>query len=200
MSYPVGVGGKEKPFEAVGGGQAPAPLPCPMILIVMGVSGSGKTTIGSMLARALGWCFRDADDLHPESNIRKMQSGIALSDDDRWVWLQRLRRILEDGTRRGECSVLACSALKESYRRILANGGLPVRFVYLRGSPCILKSRLRARQGHFMPPKLLDSQLATLEEPSDAIVADVTPPPQEIVNTILRALGLASFSSETGSG
>ncbi|MBI2798681.1 MAG: gluconokinase [Gammaproteobacteria bacterium] len=133
----------------------------------MGVSGSGKTTVGRELASALGWDFIDADDLHPAANIQKMKSGLALDDDDRWPWLDRIRDVIDQHLRADASLVVACSALKQSYRDKLGvtNTG-SIRLVYLKGSQALLTARLRNRSGHFMPPSLLQSQLDLLEEPS----------------------------------
>ena len=166
-----------------------------MIVVIMGVSGSGKTTVGSLLASELGWRFWDADAFHPENNVGKMRSGVALSDEDRLPWLESLRALLEDSTQQGQSAVLACSSLKESYRRILADGLPCVRWVYLRGSFDLINARLRARLGHFMNPELLSSQLATLEEPRDAIVVDASLTPRAIVAAIREAI--ASKSGRT---
>jgi gluconokinase len=163
-----------------------------MIIIIMGVTGSGKTTVGSLLARELGWRFWDADDFQQESNIRKMRSGVPLSDDDRLPWLRRLKALLDESLRLGESGVLACSSLKDSYRRLLADGTDAVRFVYLRGSADLLRARLQMRQGHFMDRELLDSQFAALEEPEDAITVEVSLTPQEIADAIRRAMDLQS--------
>ncbi|WP_449411348.1 gluconokinase [Methylobacterium komagatae] len=135
------------------------------IVIVMGVSGSGKTTLGLALAERHGFHFLDADDFHPPENVAKMRAGIALDDADRAPWLARLADLLKDAARRGEPTVLACSALKVSYRAILAAASPDILFVLLQGDPAILAARLGARRGHYMPPSLLASQLATLEIP-----------------------------------
>ena len=156
-----------------------------MIVLVMGVAGVGKTTIGEPLARALGWRFLDADDYHPPENVAKMKAGIALQDADRWPWLGRLNRELEEL----ENAVLACSALKETYRERLAQGIPDFTVVYLHASPALIRARLESRQHRYMPATLLDSQLATLEPPADAIAIDVAGTPQDCVATILARLG-----------
>ncbi|MGI8438473.1 MAG: gluconokinase [Chthoniobacterales bacterium] len=154
-----------------------------MIVIVFGVSGAGKTLIGKMLAQERGWIFDDADDFHSSANIAKMKRGEALTDVDREPWIGKLRLRLRDHLTRGENAVLACSALKESYRRLLQiDPG--VRFVYLHADELLLEQRLYNRRGHFMNPDLLESQFAALEEPRPAehvIVVEVDRPPREIV-------------------
>ncbi len=155
-----------------------------LALVLMGVSGAGKTTVGRLLATDLGWVFLDADDLHPESNRRKMSAGLALDDADRWPWLRRVRRQIEDHLQRGVSSVVACSALKAAYREILTQDLEGVRIVYLRGDPELISARLEARQGHFMPPDLLASQFAALEEPGDTWVVDVAEAPGAIASRI----------------
>lgn len=143
-----------------------------VVVVLMGVSGSGKTVVGEALAADLGWPFLDADDFHPEANVVKMAAGIPLTDEDRWPWLDRLaREIAAIGEVAGN-AVLACSALKRSYRDRLARGGA-VAFVYLKGDQDTIAARLAARAHRYMPPGLLASQFATLEEPTDAIVVDV---------------------------
>lgn len=164
--------------------------PGPRTIVVMGVSGCGKSLIGARLAQELGGVFEDADDLHPPSNKAKMSQGLPLTDEDRWPWYRILRaRILEQRAS-GRVLVLACSALKEAYREKLraGDGAADLIFVYLRGSRRLIGERIAARKGHFMPPTLLDSQFATLEEPRDAIVVDVAGAPGEIVAEIVRAL------------
>jgi|SRR5581483_3558541 len=156
----------------------------------MGVSGAGKTTIGTRLATALGWEFHDADDLHPPANVAKMRAGIPLSDDDRAPWLARVHALLEALARERRSAVVACSALRRAHRERLAVPGADVRFVHLTGARELLRERLAARAGHFMPPALLASQLATLEPPGDALVVDVTPEPDTIVATIRTRLGV----------
>lgn len=159
-----------------------------MIVVLMGVSGSGKTTIGMRLAATLGCGFSDADSFHPPANVEKMRAGIALNDDDRRPWLLALRKAIEDWEAQGLDHVLACSALKQAYREILAPHG-DVVFVYLKGSADLIAPRLAARTGHYMNPALLDSQFATLEEPADAVTVDIAKTPDEIVDAILTALG-----------
>jgi gluconokinase len=161
-----------------------------MIVAVMGVSGSGKTTVGALLAERSGCAFADADDYHSEANRRKMKSGIPLNDDDRAAWLAALNHLLRAWVQAGKSGVLACSALKEAYRRKLV-AGLPagaVSFVLLEGSRELLAQRLRARHHEFMSPSLLDSQLATLEVPTDALRVSIEKPAEAVVAEILEAL------------
>jgi gluconokinase len=160
------------------------------VIIVMGVAGSGKTTVGSALAAALGWRFVDADDQHSAESVAKMARGEPLNDGDRWPWLDRLRAII-DGALAGPGNlVLACSALKSSYRGRLAgdDAGRRVRFVYLAGTPELFRARLTVRPGHFMKPSMLDSQLAALEAPADAITVDAAWPVDQIVSAIRAAI------------
>jgi gluconokinase len=157
----------------------------------MGVSGSGKSTVGKLLARELGWTFVEADDYHPAANIEKMRRGIALDDEDRWPWLEALRRRLEEAGGRGENVVLACSALKHSYQHYLAHCDPDsVRYVYLAGSEELIRQRLAERKEHFMNPALLHSQFETLEPPEEAIRVDVSLSPQAIVATMRLKLGV----------
>jgi len=158
-----------------------------VIALVMGVSGSGKTTVGEALARKLGWRFIDADDLHPPANVAKMASGVPLDDDDRWPWYDRIVAEMRRTSARGQSAVVACSALKKAYRDRLAAGG-DVRVVYLKGDAATIEPRLKARAGHFMPASLLPSQFETLQEPRDAIVVDIRQPVEEQVAAIARAL------------
>jgi gluconokinase len=155
--------------------------------LVMGVSGCGKSTIARMLAERLGWNFFDADDFHPPTNIVKMKSGIPLTDADRLPWLERLATLLQEEIAAGRHPVLACSALRQSYRDILLAGLEGMRIVYLRGDRELIASRINSRPGHFMPAALLDSQFQTLEEPAgpDVIVGDLCLSPQQIIETIL---------------
>jgi gluconokinase len=162
-----------------------------MIVVVMGVSGAGKSTIGVLLARALGWDFHDGDDFHPEANVAKMRGGEPLTEADREGWLAALAALIDRLLADGRNAVLACSALRAGHREHLrARHAAHVRFVYLRGDPALIRARLAQRRGHFMKPALLDSQLATLEEPRDAIVVDVNAPPTTIVERIRAGLGL----------
>ncbi|QSQ11365.1 gluconokinase [Myxococcus landrumensis] len=161
-----------------------------MVVIVMGVSGAGKTTVGKALAQSLGWRFLDADDLHPHANVEKMAAGSPLTDEDRWPWLAAVRAELESAVAKGEDVVLASSALKQSYRAALSVDPAQTRWVYLHAPREVLAQRLSRRQGHFMPPSLLESQLATLEVPDDALSVDVTPPPDRVVRNIREGLGV----------
>ena len=154
----------------------------------MGVSGSGKTTIGKMLAAALKWRFYDADALHSAANREKMRRGIPLTDSARLPWLRRVRRVIEKCVAAGTGAVVACSALKQSYREILMVDAGEVRIVYLKGSAELIARRLADRKGHFMPADLLPSQFAALEEPRDAIAVDISGTPEQVVNAIRAAL------------
>jgi gluconokinase len=156
-----------------------------MKIIVMGVAGAGKSTVGIMLARELGWDFFDADDFHSDANREKMARGAALTDEDRAEWLATLQTVLRENAR----CVLACSGLKEAYRRILAVDE-QIRFVYLRGSYELIRARLEKRAGHYMPVQLLKSQFDTLEEPADALVIDIALTPEEIIPIIRKGLNL----------
>jgi gluconokinase len=161
-----------------------------MIIIVMGVTGAGKSTIGLLLAAQLGWKFADADDYHPPSNVEKMRQGIPLTDDDRGPWLDRLHHEITAWIAANRNVVLACSALKRAYRDQLAVGP-EVRFVYLKGSPDLIASRVRQRHGHFAGEQILAAQFADLEEPTDAVMVEISAPPQQIVNEVRTKLGLA---------
>jgi gluconokinase len=160
-----------------------------MVIILMGVAGSGKTTVGRELAGELGWKFYDADDFHPRANVEKMSRGVPLGDADRAPWLERLRELIESCPGGGEDAVLACSALKENYRRTLVvDDG--VKLVYLKGDRELLLGRLSERHGHFMKPEMLDSQLATLEEPQHALTVDINETPEEIAAKIRERFGV----------
>jgi gluconokinase len=158
-----------------------------MVVLLMGVSGSGKTTVGRLLAAQLGWEFADADDYHSAENVKKMQCGIPLTDVDRARWLETLRIGISEWIAAGKNGVLACSALKRAYRDILVVDPA-VRVVYLKGSPELLHERLHARLDHFMTEQMLGSQLATLEEPKDVIVVEVDQSVAKIVHEISRRL------------
>jgi gluconokinase len=162
-----------------------------MIVVVMGVTGCGKSTVGAALGEHLGWPFLDADDFHPDENVAKMASGTPLTDDDRWPWLDLLAAEMTAINARGGSAVLGCSALKQAYRDRLARAG-GVRFVYLKGDRATIDQRLAGRAGHFMPPALLTSQFATLEEPATAVVVDIRLSAAEQVAAIRDALSLAT--------
>jgi gluconokinase len=161
-----------------------------MVIIVMGVTGAGKTTVGRALAAALGWEFHDGDELHSDASKRKMHRGIALDDADRAPWLSALRKLIEAMLAEGRNGVVACSALKKSYRDELVVDRNSVKLVYLKVSEQVIAERLRNRIGHFMNPDLLESQFDTLEEPADAIIVDASMAPEAVVNTITAQLGL----------
>ena len=161
-----------------------------MIVIVMGVTGAGKTTVGRLLASQLGWEFADADDFHPAANVEKIRRGTPLSDDDRQPWLARLRTAIEQWIGERKNVVLACSALKRTYRQQL-DAGPEVRFVYLKGGSQLIAERLRAREGHFAGEQILASQFADLEEPEAAVTVEIASTPQQIVAEIRKRLGLA---------
>ncbi len=155
-----------------------------MIVVVMGVSGCGKTTIGKLLASRLGCAFLDADEFHPPENVAKMAAGTPLTDDDRKPWLQALNGKL----REQQNAVLACSALKESYRQLLSQGLAACRFVHLHGEIELIRARLAERQHRYMPASLLESQFATLEPPASALAVDIAQPPARCVEAIVIGL------------
>jgi carbohydrate kinase (thermoresistant glucokinase family) len=166
----------------------------PMIVVVMGVSGSGKTTVAKLLAARLGWQFQEGDELHPPENVEKMKSGTPLTDADRIPWLKRIAEKIDEWRARGESGIVTCSALKRSYRDIIIGDRPEVKLVYLKGSPDLIRQRMARRHGHFMPSSLLDSQFATLEEPSpdeNAIVVDIGGQPEEITGEIAERLRVA---------
>jgi gluconokinase len=165
-----------------------------MIIVISGVSGAGKTTVGKLLARGLGWHFVEADDFHPAANIEKMHSGRPLTDEDRSVWLERLREEIKRLVAAGENAVLACSALKRAYRDRLRVSN-EVKFVFLRGDLALVQKQLRRRRAHFMNPALLQSQFDDLEEPGpdeDVLTIELGRTPEEIVNEIEAKLHLVS--------
>jgi gluconokinase len=160
-----------------------------MIVVVMGVTGCGKTTVGGALGERLGWPFLDADDFHPDENVAKMASGTALTDDDRWPWLDRVAELLAAIEAKGEHAVLACSALKAAYRERIARAG-NVRFVHLAGDQATIAARLAVRKHKYMPASLLASQFATLELPRGAVAIDIRLPVDAQVEAICRVLAL----------
>jgi gluconokinase len=163
-----------------------------MIVVVAGVSGSGKSTVGSLLARELGWQFEDGDALHPAANIAKMRAGFPLTDADRWPWLAAVGEWMDRRIEAGQSAVVACSALKRSYRDALRRGRPAVRVVLLEADPAVLRARLRARHGHFFPAGLLESQLAALEPagPGEPVVTvTAAADPAALIGDIVRRLG-----------
>jgi gluconokinase len=166
----------------------------PTALLVMGVSGSGKTTAGERLAVELGWPFRDADSFHAAANVAKMAAGTALTDDDRWPWLEAIAAWIDEGRNQGEPRVVSCSALKRAYRRVLLDGRPDVRLVYLRGDIELIADRMARRQDHFMPPSLLRSQFDVLEPPTPdewPIVVPIELSPRRIVEHVCAAMAMA---------
>lgn len=161
------------------------------VLVVMGVAGCGKTTVGQMIAARMGWAFQEGDALHPPANVAKMAGGTPLDDEDRWPWLRVIAGVI-DGWRSAERSgVVTCSALKPAYRAILVGDRADVRLVYLRGEKAVIAARMAARKGHFMPPALLDSQFAALQEPGAEerpIVVDIGPGPEAIAASVIDRL------------
>ena len=152
-----------------------------MIVVVMGVSGSGKTTVGRLLAKRLGWMFHEGDEFHSAANIEKMSEGVPLTDADRWPWLASIKEEIERCIESGSDAVIACSALRGAYRSFLAAGAPEIRFVYLRGDAPTILDRMKSRESHYMKTDMLDSQMAGLEEPEDAIEADIRSSPDAIV-------------------
>lgn len=160
-----------------------------MIVLVMGVTGAGKSTVGAALAKQLGWKFADADSFHPPANVEKMRQAIPLNDDDRIPWLEAIHQQMKQWNDTGINGVITCSALKESYRQQLLRG-LEVKLVYLKGSCALIAQRVSQRQGHFAPAELVSSQFAALEEPGNALAVQVDRLPEEIVAEIRQRLGL----------
>jgi gluconokinase len=161
-----------------------------MVIVLMGVAGSGKTTVGRILAADLGWPFRDADEFHPPANVDKMSHGIPLTDRDREPWLAAIRRYIDETLARDGRAVVTCSALKEHYRQTIVPDRGQVKLVYLAGNFSLIAERLRAREAHFMKAEMLTSQFADLEPPRDALTVDVAQSPEAIVTQIRKALGL----------
>ena len=162
-----------------------------MVIILMGVSGAGKTTVGQLLAQDLGWPFFEGDDFHPRSNVVKMAQGIALTDADRWPWHDSIRERIGTRVSSSQNAVIACSALRQTYREHLLEGIRETVLVYLKGNYSLISSRLAQRQDHFMNADLLDSQFHTLEEPEGVITIEAVLEPQEIVDAVKQALSLA---------
>ena len=165
----------------------------PVVLVLMGVSGCGKTTVAQILAERLHWAFEEGDALHPPANVAKMAAGHPLDDADRAPWLAKVADWVDARLDAGECGVITCSSLKRSYRALINRRGAGVEFVYLHGSRELIASRLATRHGHFMPTTLLDSQFATLEEPGPdepAIRVEIGAPPEDIADDIVEALAL----------
>jgi carbohydrate kinase (thermoresistant glucokinase family) len=167
--------------------------PAPAVIVIMGVSGSGKTTIANELARQLGWEFQDADWFHPAANVEKMHSGVPLTDEDRSPWLRAIARWIDETRGAGRHGVVTCSALKRRYRAILIGDRADVRLVYLKGDASLIARRIATRHEHFMPASLLASQFEALEEPGPdehPIIVSIEPSPREIVARIIAELGL----------
>lgn len=167
--------------------------PAISVLVVMGVTSTGKSTIAAGLAERLGWEFRDGDDFHPPANVAKMKSGTPLTDEDRWPWLRAIAAWIDERRRTGRHAIVTCSALKRAYRDILLQGRPDVRLVFLDGSRELIAKRMAARTGHFMPPSLLDSQLATLETPGPdehPLTVSIDASPKAIVDEILAGARL----------
>jgi len=172
----------------------------PCALVVMGVSGSGKSTIADQLAERLGWRYEDGDKFHPASNVAKMKAGHPLTDEDRWPWLRAIANEIDRSCKAGEHAVIACSALKRSYRDIVVHGRSDVRIVYLKGSQQLIADRLAQRKGHFMPAGLLDSQFATLEPPADSenpVTVSIDASVETIVDNIVHQLGMLPADNAT---
>lgn len=161
-----------------------------MIIILTGVSGSGKTTIGQLLSRELGWQFIDSDELHPLSNIEKMKNGIALTDEDRLPWLNTIRERIIELSKKNNSAIIACSALKRKYRQYLLSEINDIRLVYLKGTYEVIEKRLKTRKNHFFDATLLSSQFETLEEPRNILTVDITNTPDKIVDMIRKKFSL----------
>lgn len=175
----------------------------PPILVVMGISGAGKTTIAEELAARLGWAFEEGDALHPESNIAKMHAGIPLTDADRQPWLEAVAAWIDHQRAKKQPGIITCSALKRSYRQSIIDDRAEVRLVYLRGGRDVVAEHLAGRHGHFMPPDLLQSQIDTLEEPTpdeEPLTVDVGPPAEQVADTIIRLLGASALVGARATG
>jgi gluconokinase/shikimate kinase len=195
-----GAAGKSTRQEGTGlatSKEKPVTLERPVVLVLMGVSGCGKTTVAAILSGRLDWPFEEGDALHPQANIDKMHAGHPLTDEDRAPWLEKVATWVEECLEAGENGLITCSALKRSYRDIINRRGHGVQFVYLAGSKATIAARLAARHGHFMPPTLLDSQFEALQEPAadePAVRIDIGPPPSTIANTIIETLHLNAIT------
>jgi gluconokinase len=175
-----------------------APSDIPSVVVVMGVSGSGKSTVASIVGHRLHWTYEDGDRFHPESNVEKMHHGEPLTDQDRWPWLRAIAAWIDNTRKAGKHGVVACSALKRAYRDILVGERRDVRLVFLKGDPELIGRRIAARDDHFMPAALLDSQFAALEEPTAderPIAVSIAPHPREIVDSIVEKLGIAEAAT-----
>lgn len=164
-------------------------------IVVMGVSGCGKSTVAALLAGRLGWEFAEGDALHPAENVEKMRQGVPLTDADRAPWLQEIAKTIQNWRAAGKAGIVACSSLRRSYREIIRAGATDLRFVYLRGSFQLIEQRLATRQGHYMPVSLLSSQFATLEEPAadePALTLDTGESSGALVENVLKNLNLAA--------
>ena len=173
------------------------PPPAPAVLVIMGVSGSGKTTIANELSRRLGWEFEDGDWFHPAANVEKMHSGVPLTDEDRWPWLRAIAQWIDETRAAGRHGIVTCSALKRRYRAILIGERPDVRLVYLEGDMALIARRVATRHEHFMPASLLESQFEALEEPGPderPISVSIEPGPREIVAQIMKQLGLQTMA------
>jgi len=169
----------------------------PLVLVLMGVSGSGKSTTGARLSKLLGWPFRDADSFHPQANIDKMSKGLPLTDEDRQPWLAAIAQWIDERLAAGECGIVSCSALKRAYRRIIVGERAGVRLVYLKGNMELIGGRLSRRRNHFMPAALLRSQFDALEEPQGderALSVPISLTPRRVVEAIMQELRLAALA------
>ena len=166
------------------------------VIILMGVAGSGKTTIGKMFSERLGWNFYDGDDYHPKENLEKMRRGIPLTDDDRWPWLKAIEELINSRLNDNQKSIIACSALKREYREYLKQDKEDIVFVYLKGDEKTLRERISSRHGHFAGVDLLESQLDTLEGPHNVLTVDISRKPEEITDYLIERLELSKSYSE----
>jgi gluconokinase len=165
----------------------------PLVLVLMGVSGCGKSTTGTRLSKLLGWPFRDADSFHPQANVDKMSRGLPLTDEDRQPWLAAIARWIDERLEGNECGIVSCSALKRAYRRVIVGDRPGVRLVYLKGDMALIGDRISRRKNHFMPPALLESQFNALEEPladERALSVPIVLPPRRVVEAIVHQLGI----------